>query len=243
MSTEPAVTVPAEIWRKAAQADPARPLITFYDDATGERMELSVASFGNWVAKTANLFQDNGVESGSTVAILLPAHWQSAAIAVAAWSVGLRVSIADAAGADIVFCTVDNTEHPEADEVYVLSLAPFALPVRDVPAGTSDYASEVRVHGDHFRPLSTVDGTAPALMEAGHEFTGTDLTQAAFARAAELGLNAADRVLAFPGLGILDWLLAPLAAGASIVLVRNPDLSRLAGRMEAERVTSTIGGS
>src|SRR5690606_31992912 len=33
----------------------ARPLITFYDDATGERIELSGVTTANWVAKTANL--------------------------------------------------------------------------------------------------------------------------------------------------------------------------------------------
>ena len=37
---------------------PARPLVTFYDDATGERVELSVATYANWVAKTAGLAQD-----------------------------------------------------------------------------------------------------------------------------------------------------------------------------------------
>lgn len=38
--------------------DPAAPLVTFYDDATGERVELSARTFDNWVAKTANLLQD-----------------------------------------------------------------------------------------------------------------------------------------------------------------------------------------
>ena len=44
---------------------PARPLVTFYDDATGERVELSVATYANWVAKTAGLAQDElDVERG-----------------------------------------------------------------------------------------------------------------------------------------------------------------------------------
>src|SRR5579859_6537412 len=46
---------PADLLRSLLEADPARPLITFYDDATGERVELSVKTFDNWVAKTANL--------------------------------------------------------------------------------------------------------------------------------------------------------------------------------------------
>ncbi|MFD0393659.1 TIGR03089 family protein [Streptomyces nogalater] len=48
---------PADLLASALAADPGRPLVTFYDDATGERVELSVATFANWVAKTANLLQ------------------------------------------------------------------------------------------------------------------------------------------------------------------------------------------
>jgi hypothetical protein len=37
------------------------------------------------------------------------------------------------------------------------------------------------------------------------------------------------------------WLLTPLAAGASIVLVRSPVAGTLAARASAERVTATLG--
>jgi hypothetical protein len=39
----------------------------------------------------------------------------------------------------------------------------------------------------------------------------------------------------------LDGLLVPLAAAASLVLVANPDESRLTAKVEAERVTATLG--
>ncbi|MCU0266884.1 MAG: TIGR03089 family protein, partial [Actinomycetia bacterium] len=56
--------------------DPARPLLTHYDDATGERVELSVATTANWVAKTANLLADElDVGPGAVVALALPRHW------------------------------------------------------------------------------------------------------------------------------------------------------------------------
>ena len=32
--------------------------MTHYDDATGERVELSATTLENWVSKTANLLQD-----------------------------------------------------------------------------------------------------------------------------------------------------------------------------------------
>ena len=55
--------------------DPTRPLLTFYDDATGERTELSGATLGNWVAKTANtLVDDLDLEPGQWAAVGLPPH-------------------------------------------------------------------------------------------------------------------------------------------------------------------------
>lgn len=85
---------PADLLRSALAADPGRPLVTFYDDATGERVELSVATFANWVAKTANLLQgDLGAEPGDRLALLLPAHWQSAVWLLACASVGVVAEV------------------------------------------------------------------------------------------------------------------------------------------------------
>lgn len=62
------------------------------------------------------------------------------------------------------------------------------------------------------------------------------------ARAAELGIGAGDRVLidtaAYPDPA--DWLLAPLAAGASIVLCANLDRAKLDARSDAEKVSVTL---
>src|SRR5690606_26629645 len=64
---------PAGVLAELLSRDPSRPLYTFYDDATGERVELSVKSFENWVAKTANLLQDGlGTEPGDRIAVMLP---------------------------------------------------------------------------------------------------------------------------------------------------------------------------
>ena len=48
----------ARVFAAAVATDPTRPLLTWYDDATGERTELSGATLANWVAKTANLLVD-----------------------------------------------------------------------------------------------------------------------------------------------------------------------------------------
>ncbi|MFZ4373965.1 MAG: TIGR03089 family protein, partial [Mycobacterium sp.] len=54
-------------------ANPMGPRITFYDDSSGERIELSTVTLANWAAKTANLLRDElGAGPGSRVAVLLP---------------------------------------------------------------------------------------------------------------------------------------------------------------------------
>ena len=49
--------------------NPGQPLVTFYDDATGERTELSATTYANWVSKTAGVLVDDlGLDVGDTVA-------------------------------------------------------------------------------------------------------------------------------------------------------------------------------
>ena len=72
-------------------ADPGRPLVTFYDDATGERTELSVTTYANWVAKVASLLADElEVEHGSRLLVDLPAALARPVVLGAAWAVRAR---------------------------------------------------------------------------------------------------------------------------------------------------------
>jgi hypothetical protein len=100
----------------------------------------------------------------------------------------------------------------------------MAAPLRAVPEGFADYVVEVRGHGDRFTP---------------YPIKPDNLAGRAAARAAELGLSAGDRVLvdAEKHADPLDWLLAPLAAGATLVLCGHLDLARLDDRIAAENVT------
>ena len=69
--------------------DGSRPLVTFYDDATGERVELSVVTYANWVAKTAGLLEDElMIERGCTALLDLPTHWLGPVWLGALWSLG-----------------------------------------------------------------------------------------------------------------------------------------------------------
>ncbi|WP_031014358.1 TIGR03089 family protein [Streptomyces sp. NRRL F-5727] len=241
---------PADLLRSALAADPGRPLVTYYDDATGERVELSVATFANWVAKTANLLQGElSAEPGDRLALLLPAHWQTAVWLLACSSVGVTAELGgDPADADLVVAGPDSLEAGLAcsGERIALSLAPLGRRFPAVPTGYADYAVEVPGQGDRFVPFVPVDADAPALVVDGTERSGVQLVEQARLDAVRLGLGAGSRLLS--GLPYDGWeglsagLYAPLAAGGSVVLCRN--LGELAPealeqRIGSERVTAT----
>ncbi|GAA2722696.1 MULTISPECIES: TIGR03089 family protein [Streptomyces] len=241
---------PADLLRSALAADPARPLVTFYDDATGERVELSVATFANWVAKTANLLQDDlNAGPGDRLALLLPAHWQTAVWLIAASSVGVTADVGgDPAAADLVVSGPDDLERARAcsGERVALALRPLGGRFPQPPAGFADYAVEVPSQGDRFAPYAPVDPAAPALAVGGLELTGEQLVDRARADAARDGLGPGSRVLSAQGYdgweGLSAGLYAPLAAGGSVVLCRHLDRlpqEALERRCADERVTVT----
>jgi len=220
-----------------------RPLITFYDDATGERVELSGVTTANWAAKTANLLRDEcDLEPGGRVAVLLPAHWQTAAVLLGAWWCGAEV-VGDPDGADLVLCDAGRIDlalsvaPPHA--LLALSLDAFGKGLTGLPDGVLDFATEVRLHGDDFVPWQPVPGSAPALDGVPVDAVLAD----ARARAAALGLTSSARVLSTrewsdPD-GLRDGLLAVLAAGASLVQCRNAD-GDLNNRATSERTTHRL---
>lgn len=230
-------TVSAAVLDPLLAADPAGPRITYYDDATGERIELSAVTMANWAAKTANLLRDEmGAGPGTRVAVLLPAHWQTAAVLFGIWWIGAEAVLDGEA--DMALCTRERLD--EADdavsggEVAVLSLDPFGKPAEDLPIGVTDYATAVRVHGDQIVP-ERVPG--PAL--AGQSVA--EVLQAAESAAAAQGLTARDRVLSTATWNtpdeLIENLIAVFAAGASLVQVANPDAAAMERRRTTEKVT------
>ncbi|MET8745364.1 TIGR03089 family protein [Streptomyces sp. NPDC004728] len=241
---------PADLLRSALASDPARPLVTFYDDATGERVELSVATFANWVAKTANLLQgDLAAEPGDRLALLLPAHWQSAVWLLACSSVGVIADVqGDPAGADLVVSGPDTLEAARAcrGERVALALRPLGGRFPRTPEGFADYAVEVPSQGDRFAPFAPVDPDALALAVDGVGLTSAQLVARAREDADALGLAAGSRLLTGRSYdtweGLAAGLFAPLAAGGSVVLCRHLDQlgeEGLAKRVESERVTNS----
>jgi uncharacterized protein (TIGR03089 family) len=222
------------------RADPVGPRITYYDDATGERIELSAVTLANWAAKTGNLLRDElGAGPASQVVVLLPAHWQTAAVLFGVWWIGAQVLLA-ATDADIALCTIDRLEEADATgaaEVAVLSLDPFGRPAPDLPIGVTDYATAVRVHGDQ---IVAERHPGPAL--AGRSVD--EVLAACQKSSSTKGLTGSDRVLSTASWDrpndVIDALLAILAVGASLVQVANPDPAALPRKIETEKVTRVL---
>jgi uncharacterized protein (TIGR03089 family) len=241
---QPLITLSGAILDPMLRTDPVGPRITYYDDATGERIELSAVTLANWAAKTANLLRDElAAGPASRVALLLPAHWQTAAVLFGVWWIGAEVTLRGPA--DLALCTPERLDEADAavaegglnGEVAALSLDPFGKPVPDLPLGVTDYATAVRVHGDQIVPERN---PGPAL--AGQSVA--QILAACAQSAAMQGVTSTDRVLSTaswerPEL-MVDGLLAVLAAGASLVQVANPDPAALQRRIDTEKVTRVL---
>ncbi|HEX7353796.1 MAG TPA: TIGR03089 family protein [Mycobacteriales bacterium] len=208
------------------RADPATPLVTYYDDATGERTELSAATFDNWVAKTANLLVDGiGTGRGDRAVVALPLHWQALVVVAGCWAAGLTVAFE---GPGEVGFAAGGDPRPDADDTVVLSLRPLGAGLTTPEPDVTDYAVEVRAYGDRFTGAGpTADDEA--LPGVSH-------------RTLSAGAGSDARVLLAPaGDPPLDagWLrrayLDPLAGRGSVVLCRHLDRALLARRLASER--------
>lgn len=223
------------------RSDPVGPRITYYDDATGERIELSAVTLANWAAKTGNLLRDElGAAPGTRAAVLLPAHWQTAAVLFGIWWIGAEAVIGGGP-ADLALCTADRLDEADAaaggGEVAVLSLDPFGKPVPDLPIGVTDYATAVRVHGD---TVAAERNPGPALAGASPAQVAAQATTVAEAR----GYTAGDRIMSTAPWRDADEvvanLLAVFAAGASLVQVAHPDAAAMPRRRTMEKVTALL---
>lgn len=236
-------TTPYELLRTALQRDGARPLVTYYDDATGERVELSVTTFDNWVAKTAGLLRDDlGAEIGSRVCLLLPPHWQALVWAGACWALG--ACLTEDEEADVLVSGPDTLEvaaASHAPDVIAHSLRPLGGSFTEpLPMGVLDYATEVPGHPDQFVPDMPPDADEPGLEMGGVVHTLSGLVAHARDRADQLGAEPGARLLVSPSdlrAALVDGLLVPLAVGGSAVLVRHENPDSRESRASTERVT------
>lgn len=212
------------------RTDPASPRLTFYDDARGTRMDFSAQTLDNWASKVANMLDEEfDLEPGAGPIIDLPVSWQAAVIAIGSFNASRTPLIDDsvASAPDVpVFTTLEGAQRWEAaPECVVVSDDPFGRGVvesgSELPAGAIDFGPTVRFYGDQYY------GVSPQLAQFARGGLGTEryLTQ---------GWQGTE--------GFVDTLLAPLAAGGSVVVVGGlASTERLDEIARAENVTQRLG--
>lgn len=241
MATPPTVTAACF----DAVLDWSQPMLTFYDDTTAERTELSAATLGNWAAKTGNFLVDElGVAPGDVIVVDLPQHWQTAAILLGCWWTGAQVrpagpGVTDDDAVAVFTAAARIDDHPDAAELVVASLDPFAMPVPGLPPGVTDFATAVRVHGDQFRPPHTSPDD-PALDDR----SVAEVLSAATQAAENDGISAGARVLSTRGWDDADALITDLigvlAAGASLITVANVDPDSVERKAVTEKASVRV---
>lgn len=232
------MTTFATILTRLQREDPGRPLVTFYDHATGERTELSVATYANWVAKTASLLtEEHDLERGQVLRVDLPCHWLGPVFLGAAWTVGLVLT--DGEDADCYVCGPHGlpTWAGRADDAVVLASALHPLGRafdRPLPEGVHDFGMEVWGQPDAFVPF---DPPGPQDLALGDVEQGELWETAASGRLLSDGGRLLSEANPASPSG-LACFTEPLARGGSVVLVAHADPARLEATYDAERATA-----
>ncbi len=217
---------------RALRTDPGRPFLTFYDESTGERVELSLTTYANWVAKAGSLLDEVGLEKGATLGIDLPPHWLGFVFAGAALTTG--VALTDGPADAIVTGPEGLTSWARQDGVTVLACSLLPLGVRfreDLPPGVHDVGVEIWGQPDAFSPWDPPQASD----EAAYGRTHAEL----WAAAAESPLGGSRLLTGStpaspPGIASLT---VPLTTGGSVVLVVGAEPDRLEAIAASERVT------
>lgn len=208
-----------ELLERRLRRDPSSPFVTFYDDATGERTELSVTTYANWISKTANLYAEElMLDPGDGLRVTLPPHWLGTVFLGAALCCGLELG---APGAEVVVVGPDGIDAARASgtpTVLATALHPFATRFPEgVPAGVIDHGTVWAGQGDVFSPVAPTElGTT----DPDDRRVLTDLDP----------FSAEGTAL----------LLGLLAGAGSLVLVANADDGRWPAHSQSERATAVL---
>jgi uncharacterized protein (TIGR03089 family) len=227
---EPAT--PPALLSRALRADPARPFLTYYDVSSGGRVELSVATFDNWVSKTAGLVRDElDVEPGDAVSVVLPAHWLALVWAQAVWTVGARLLLTTDA-AQVAVRAADDAQagSTTAGQLVVVSTAALGGPAgARTPTGALDFGRLVLGFPDVAGPPAASED--PLLDDLLAQARGS--AAQAPRRGLVVGRSLTTAV-------VRDALLLPLLVDGSCVLVSGaPTAEQVASIGEQEGAVTT----
>ncbi|MFV0429409.1 MAG: TIGR03089 family protein [Arachnia sp.] len=209
--------------RHRLRTDPGSPLLTHYDG--DHRVELSGATFANWVDKTALFLDDLDVEPGSQVHLLLlethPGHWVTSTWLLACWQRGCSVSTTDGPGLRVM----GPHDAAPGGSTVMCSLHPLGLAMPKLPAGCVDYAEVLSQPDVH--QAEPIDDSAIA-WAPDHRFA--DIAQIPGRDTRKLFVDPR------PGWASMsEIILAPIMGGGSTVVATNVPADRIPGIESDER--------
>lgn len=236
----PPETFPALLTEQTRPAaDPGRPLVTWYGASPGERVELSVTSWANWVAKTASLLQEElDVARGDKVLLDLPSHWLGTVWLGACWSLGAVVGATSGPideGAALVVCGPLSVEEHAASDVPVVatSLAPLGTRFTEpLPAGVVDFGEVVWGQPDAFVAWDAVEPEDPAWEGPAETLSQLDLVELARAATEPQRVATTSQPVSDAGARLL---VRALASGGGTVWVPPHQAERLPDLAATER--------
>lgn len=236
-----AATFPAALARALAR-DPGRPFVTAYDEAVGARTELSVTTYANWVAKTANLLIDEFLlGEGDVVRVEMRPHWLSTVFLGAALTAGVAITTDPATAAHLVVRGPEGVDDDAPDvPVLACSLTPFATRFdRQLPDGVEDFGALWPGQPDGFLG-GPVEPTTTACRHDGTSHSQTALLEEARAIAAS---RSGDRLITDVDplhLCGTTTVLPALVGTGSLVLVGSPTDVQWPSRLATERATDVL---
>lgn len=136
--------------------DLSRPRLTWYDEQSGERIDLSGKTLLNWVAKAANWLElEMALGPGDDLALLMPPdHWRAIYWSLAAWTRGLTVSADQDAEAVV---TLGGSADGELDEpAAALAASPLQAMSDAMPGPVGPTAYDELTAPAHVPPGSRV---------------------------------------------------------------------------------------
>ncbi len=159
-------------------ADAAAPRLTVYNESTGARMDFSAQTLENWVAKIANMLEEElELSKDDSLRIDLPVTWQAAVIALGSLAAGIDFDFVNSSApndsadssqilsADAVFTSPDKFElysvgniatstDGSTPDLALVTDDPFGRGVvesgGELPSGAIDFGPTVRFYGDDY---------------------------------------------------------------------------------------------
>lgn len=212
-----------------------RPLLTYYDDGTGERTELGYATFANWAAKTANLLADRDVDPGDDVLVAVDGHWAALVVVAACGLAGARaVVFAGAPEERAAALAVIHERHAGVELPAARLLVGEGLGGRLSGAEGEPFVAEALACDDDYADPE-VSGDDEWLVLPGE----APLTQS---EALEAGSESAGErlLLQVPIERALPQTVAAITAGGSVVAVRGGDEALLDRLQTTERCGARV---